>query len=132
MKIEDEKINQLLEKAEEYRKDLANSRFGSFEDLRTEETFQAFFGDREKKIEIDDKNNIFLKCKISKEEALNGCRKKIEYQLVNENGKKEKNKILLDIPNNIKEGSRILLQNCGNYMMEKDVYSHLVVEIKIK
>lgn len=132
MKIEDEKMNDLLKRAEEHRRDLANSRFGSFEDLRNQETFQAFFGNDEKKIEIDDKNNIFVKCEISKEEALNGCKKKIEYRLKNENGKKEKNKIFLEIPSNIKKGSKILLHNCGNYMKEKGVYSHLVVEVKIK
>ena len=79
-----------------------------------------------------DKNNIYLKCKISKDEALVFCMKKIKYKQINQKGIKEIKKFDLKIPSNIKDGQSILLHNEGNYIKEKNVISDVVVEIKVK
>lgn len=132
MDIKDEKINDLLKRTKEYRKNLSNSKFDTFEDKDIGDIFKSFFENTKENLDMNDKDNIYLKCKISKEEALGGCMKEIKYKQINQKGKKEIRKFDLKIPSNIKDGQSILVHNEGNYIKEKDGMSHLVAEIKVK
>ena len=133
--IKDDKINEILKRAENYRKASSNTyssvNSNNFDDLG--EIFSDFFTENNLSTkEINDKNNIFLKCKISKEDALNGTIKNIEYKSINQKGEKITNKINLKIPSNIKNGQSIILRDCGNYIKEQDERSNLVINIIIK
>jgi hypothetical protein len=130
MEIKDKKINEILKKAEDYRKDLHQEMNTDFGDI--EEIFKAFGKKDLTETDINDKNNIFLKCKISKEESVNGCNKEIEYKVIEQNGEKRKNKIKVNIPKNIQDESNIILRGAGNYIKNQDKRSNLVIKVKIK
>jgi hypothetical protein len=130
MEIKDKKINEILKKAEDYRKDLHQEMNTDFGDI--EEIFKAFGKKDLTEADINDKNNIFLECKISKEEAVNGCNKDVEYKTIEQNGEKRKNKIKVNIPKNIQDESNIILRGEGNYIREQDKRSNLVIKVKIK
>lgn len=140
MEIKDEKINDLLKRTKEYRKNLSNSKFNTFEDKNFKDKdfgdlgdiFKSFFENAKENFDMNDKDNIYLKCKISKDKALEGCMKKIKYKQINQKGIKEIKKIDLKIPSNIKDSQSIVLHNEGNYIKEKNVISDVVVEIKVK
>lgn len=135
MEFKDEKINEILNRAKDYRQDL-RATVDSFSEKEMGEAFKEIldeYGNITRKDEnINDKNNIILKCKITEKEALNGCMKKIKYKQLNSEGKQELNTINLKIPQNIKDGQKIILYNDGNYIKEKDSMSKVIVEIKVK
>ena len=83
------------------------------------------------KVEINDKNNIFLKCQISEQEALNGCTKKIQFMQICENGKTESNELDVKIPKGIKKDSSIILYNQGNYIKELNKRSNIIIKIEV-
>lgn len=103
-----------------------------------EETFEKMdHGELKKifdkgKIDLNDKNNIFLKCKISEQEAINGCNKKIKFIQICENGKKKATEIDVKIPKGIKKDSSIILYNQGNYIKELNKKSNIIIGIEIK
>ena len=84
------------------------------------------------KVDLHDKNNIFLKCQISEQEALNGCTKKINFMQICENGKAEQTELDVKIPKGIKKDSSIIFNNQGNYIKELEKRSNLIIKIEIK
>ncbi len=136
MEIKDEKINQILEKSKKYREQLAstkNSFMNSEKEFADfEKVFEENFNIVKKDVDLNDKNNIFLKCKISEQEALNGCTKEIKYKQICEDGKKENNIINVKIPKGIQKGQSIILYNNGNYVTEKNQMGNVIIKIEIK
>ena len=137
MEIKDNGIRKILEKSENYRKNLnskiksSNFHKNEFESVANE-MLQNIFDKNKKEIYIEDENNVFLECKISKNEALNGCTKKIKYNQIFENGKKHKNTLDVKIPKGIKSNEKIILYNKGNYIESKHKRSSVVITINIK
>ena len=127
MYMQDEKINQLLQRSKNYRNNLLKT-FQPFEDFSLDENLPKLL--RKDNFNVEDKKNIFLQCKITKEEANKGCKKKLKYIRKNELNKKEKNVISLKIPSNINETQKIIIYNEGNYI-EKNTRGNLVINIKI-
>ena len=84
------------------------------------------------KVDLNDKNNIFLKCKISEQEAINGCTKKIKFIQVCENGKKKTTEMDVKIPKGIKKDSSIIFYDQGNYIKELNKRSNIIIRIEIK
>lgn len=79
---------------------------------------------------LSDKNNIFVSCKITKQEAEIGCTKKIKFNRITKTGFKE-NAINIKIPTGIKNNQNIILIGNGNYLKENK-YSDLVIKVNIK
>ena len=136
MKIKDEKINEILENSKKYREEIA-SNMNSFINSEKEfdclgKIFEEEFKKNAKKVNINDKNNIFLKCLITDQEALNGCIKKIKYNPIDENGKKNENTLDVKIPKGIQNNQSIVYYNEGNYIKELKTRSNIIIEIEIK
>ena len=136
MEINDEKINKILEKSKKYREQLAsnmNSFINTEKELADfEEVFEENFKKDIKNIDLNDKNNVFLKCKISEQEALDGCTKKIKYNCIREDGKKENNIINVKIPKGIQKDQSIVIYGDGNYIKELDKRSNIIIKVEIK
>ena len=111
--------------------EIKNKTEEKFNEINMEE-LKKIFEKNKNDIDLNDKNNIFIKCKISKQEALKGCNKKIKFKQICENGKKEKNMINLKIPKGIQNNQSIILYNQGNYIKEKDKISNIIVNVKIQ
>ena len=136
MEINDEKINQILEKSKKYREQLALD-MDSFKNTEKEfadfeKVFEENFNMDVKNVDLNDKNNVFLKCKISEQEALDGCTKKIKYNYIREDGEKENNIINVKIPKGIQKNQSIILYGDGNYIKELDKRSNIIVKVEIK
>ncbi len=131
MEVNDSKINELIDRANEYRSDLAKTtdEIKIFSDLNLEE-IQKIFKEKSDNFEIKDKRNVFVQYNITEDEANNGCMKKIKFNRININGKKEVNEIFIKIPAGIKRGENIIMYGEGNYIKELNINSDLIVEIK--
>lgn len=131
MNINDKKINELLDRTKNYRNNLSKSmnEFENFNNLNVEE-LQNVFQEERNKFKIEDNINVFVKCKIAKKELQKGCMKKIKYNRINENGKKETNVIDVKIPSEIQTGQKIIIYGQGNYIKELNKNSCLIIEIK--
>lgn len=131
MKIKDNEINKILDRAKNYRKDLSKSmnEFGNFENLNVEE-LQKEFQEGRKEFKIEDKRNVFVQCKITKDEANKGCMKKIRYNRITTNEIKELKEIFAKIPKGTKVGQSIVIYGEGNYVKELNKNSDLIIEIK--
>ena len=101
----------------------------TFEKMNLEELKKIF---DKGKVDLNDKNNIFLKCQISEQEALNGCIKKIKFMQICENGKAEPNEMNVKIPKGIKKDSSIIFYDQGNYIKELNKRSNIIIGIEIK
>lgn len=136
MKIEDEKTNLILEEARKYREGLAldmnTFKNMEFDDDDIKAAFKLIFWGNEKTANVNDKNNIFLKCLVTNKEALNGCVKKVKYNQICENGKKQKNIISVKIPKGIQNNQRIIIHNNGNYVKAENRMSDLIIKVEIK
>lgn len=89
--------------------------------------FKAFF-ETQPSNNYNDENNIFINCKLNKNE----CKKIIKYKRKEKNNKRTFKKIEVKIPSDIKEEQKIIIHGCGNYIKEKDNYSDLVINILVK
>ncbi len=132
--IKDEGIDKILNKAEEYRKQYQKK---VYHKNTINSDFDKHLGDilkkifqRENRFNYDDKNNVFINYKLSKEDLKNGCTKVIKYKATEKNDKKNSKKIKIKIPPNMSAGQKIIISNCGNYVKESDSYSNLVITIK--
>ena len=101
----------------------------TFEKMNLEELKKIFDKD---KVDLNDKNNIFLKCQISKKEALTGCTKKIKFLQVSENGKAKTTEMDVKIPKGIQKGQSIVYYNQGNYIKELNKRGNIIIGIEIK
>ena len=102
----------------------------TFNEISNEE-LKKVFEKNKKIIDLKNENNIFLTCKISKQEALNGCNKKIKFKQICENGKKEQNTLDIKIPKGIQNNQSIVYYNQGNYIKEYDKMSNIIIKIDI-
>ena len=80
----------------------------------------------------NDKNNVFINCKLNQYELKNGCKKIIKYKFRNKANKKITKKLEVKIPKDIKEEQKIIIHESGNYIKEKNKYSDLVINILVK
>lgn len=96
------------------------------------EELQKIFQEGITQFKIQDKRNVFVQCNITKDEVNRGCMKKIKYNRINENGKKELKEIFVKIPEGIKKGQSIIIYGEGNYIEKLSKNSNLVVKIKLK
>ena len=103
-------IQDLLDRAKSYRAALSKPALGSsIKDLKLDDVTNE--------IPVNEKDNIYIKCSITKKEAITGCTKTI----------KTKNKrIQVRIPAGIVEGQKLILKGAGNG------YSDLIVKVIIK
>ena len=132
----DDEINRILARAEKYRSQY-NENINIEKNVKFElgndivDIFETFF---RTKIETDysDKSNIFINCKLNKNETQNGCKKIVKYKAKEKNNKMIVKKIEVKIPNNIKEGQKIVVHECGNYINDKNKYSDLIINILVK
>ena len=131
MNVNDSKINELLNRVQNYRNDLSKSieQFGNLKNLDLEE-LQKSFQEENNVFEIEDNRNIFIQFKMTKEDANKGCMKKIKYTRINENGKKVTNEIEIKIPKGMQKGQEIILNGEGNYIKELNKNSNLIVKIR--
>ena len=93
-----------------------------------EETLNNAF---KKEVDVDNINNIFVQCNITKKEAENGCVKKIKYIRKTANKNNQKETIEVIIPKGIAEKRNLVIKSKGNYL-EDNTYSDLVIKVKIK
>lgn len=100
-----------------------------FEKMHLEELEKIFNKDN---IDLNNKNNIFLKFQISEQEARDGCTKKIKFMQICENGKKEPNEIDVEIPKGIKNASSIVCYGQGNYIKEQNKRSNVIIKVEIE
>lgn len=132
----DEEINKILARAEKYREKY-NEKSSTEKNVKFEidtdisNIFKAFF-----KTQLghnyNDKNNIFINCKLNQYELKNGCKKTIKYKFKNKANKKITKKLEVKIPKDIKEEQKIIIHESGNYIKEKNKYSDLVINILVK
>ncbi len=136
MKTKDEEINKILDRAEEYRKQFQKKESHveaiSFnDDLDFGEIFDEFFK-LHNKLNYDDKNNVFIKCKLTKENLKNGCTKIIKYKSIDKNNKRISKKIEVKFPKQLSVGQKVIIAGCGNYIKENNAYSNLVITVEGK
>lgn len=132
----DEELNKILARAEKYRSQYnekfnieKNAKFNLGNDIA--DIFEAFFGTKVK-TDYNDKSNVFINCKLNKNEIKNGCTKIVKYKAMERNNKVIVKKIEIKISTNIKEGQKIIIRECGNYINEKNKYSDLIINILVK
>lgn len=88
--------------------------------------------------EDNNKNNIYIACKISKTEAKQGCNKQISFKQINflkesNNLKTEFKKIQVKIPSGIQRNQSLLIRGEGNYNPKIDKErGNLYIKIDIK
>lgn len=105
-----EDMQNLLDRAKSYRAELSKPALdSSIKDLKLDDVTNE--------IPVNEKDNIYVKCSITKKEATTGCTKTI----------KTKNKrIQVRIPAGIVEGQKLILKGAGNG------YSELIIKVIIK
>ena len=107
-------IQDLLDRAERYRTEVAKSKLDNtfIQDL----DFTDIMKQHQTETDIHSKDNIYVECKVKKEEVTRGCTKSIKINRINQNGNKEKNIIQVKIPSNIENGQHIVIRENGNYI----------------
>lgn len=123
-----EDIQDLIDRAERYRTEVAKSKLDNsiIQDLDLTDIMKQ----NQTETDIHDKDNIYVECKVKKEEVTRGCIKPIKVTRIDQNGNKEKNIIQLKIPSNIENGQHIVIKENGNYI--NNSYSDLVVKVILK
>ena len=124
-------MEELLERVKKYREQLSkppldNSFIEILEDINLSESIKS------NRIKVDDKDNVYVKCNINKNESTNGCTKKVKITRTTKNNKKESKTIQVNIPAGIENGQSIVLLQEGNYIEDKGINSNVVINIKVK
>lgn len=128
-KSKEKGFDDIIKRTENYRKELLKEQYT--QDLTCiKYIFDSNFKNKQKS-DATSKDNIYIDCKITEEEAKCGCSKIIKYSRINKDNKKVKNVITINIPKEIENGQNIVLCNEGNYL-ENEKYSNLVISINIK
>ena len=102
--------------------------FDNIDDLG--EIFEEFFKNSRTENVMDNPNNIYVTCKIKKDEAIKGCKKDIRIKRKLEDETIKKENIHIQIPNNIKNEQQIILRGEGN--RNNGIIGNLVVKIIVK
>lgn len=123
-----EVIQDLIDRAEKYRTEVAKSKLDNsfIQDLDLTDIMKQ----NQTETDIHSKDNIYVECKIKKEEVTRGCTKTIKINRINQNGNKEKNIIQVKIPSNIENGQHIVIRENGNYINNR--YSDLIIKVILK
>lgn len=123
-----EVIQDLIDRAEQYRTEVAKAKLDNtfIQDL----DFTDIMKQHQTETDIYSKNNIYVECKVKKEEVTRGCTKPIKINRISQNGNKEKNIIQLKIPTNIENGQHIVIKGEGNYINNR--YSDLIIKVILK
>lgn len=126
--IKTEVIQDLIERAEQYRTEVTKSKLDNsfIQDL----DFTDIMKQHQTETDINNKDNIYVECKVRKEEVTNGCTKPIKISRINDKGNREKNIIQVKIPSNIENGQHIIIRENGNYINNR--YSDLVIKVILK
>lgn len=131
----DEEINNILNRAEKYReqfhkKEEPKNTTPFDTDIDLGEMFIDFFENY--KPDSENENNVYVKCKLTKEEIKNGCTKNIKYKVLDEKGKKKSKSISIKIPKQISTEQKIVITECGNYVPKDRKFSNLVITVETK
>lgn len=123
-----EDIQDLIDRAERYRTEVTKSKLDNtfIQDL----DFTDIMKQHQTETDIDSKDNIYVECKIKKEEVTRGCTKPIKITRINPKGNKEKNIIQVKIPSNIENGQHIVIRENGSYINNR--YSDLIIKVILK
>lgn len=123
-----EDIQDLIDRAEKYRTEVTKSKLDNsfIKDL----DFTDIMKQHQTETDINDRDNIYVKCKISRKEARTGCTKSIKISRINTNGNKEKNIIQVKIPSQIENEQHIVIRGEGNYINNR--YSNLIIKVILK
>ena len=126
--IKTEVIQDLIERAEQYRTEVAKTKLDNtfIQNL----DFTDIMKQHQTETDIHSKDNIYVECKVKKEEVTNGCTKPIKVTRIDQNGNKEKNVIQVKIPSHIENGQHIVIKENGNYINNR--YSDLVIKVILK
>lgn len=110
-----EDIQDLIDRAEKYRTEVTKSKLDNtfIQDLDLTDIMQQ----HQTETDIHSKDNIYLECKVKKEEVARGCTIPIKVNRINDKGNKEKNIIQVKIPSNIEE--RTTYSNQGKWQLYK-------------
>lgn len=101
--------------------------FHGFDNLG--EIFSEFFYNSKTEDILNNPNNIYVTCKIKKDEANKGCEKFIKIKKREDNNI-IKEKLKIKIPKNIKSEQQIILRGEGN--RNNSIIGNLVVKIIVK
>lgn len=121
-----EVIQDLIDRAEKYRTEVTKSKLDNsfIEDLDFTDIM------KQRQTDIHSKDNIYLECKVKKEEVTRGCTIPIKVNRINDKENKEKNIIQVKIPSNIENGQYIVIRENGNYINNR--YSDLIIKVRLK
>lgn len=128
--IKDIKRDLGIKEKEDYKYEKINDfkGFGDFDNLG--EILAKFFKKNKAENILDNPNNIYVTCKIKKEEANKSCKKDIKIKRIKENDTIKKENIHIKIPKNIKSEEQIILIGKGN--RNNNCIGNLVVKIIVK
>lgn len=123
-----EVIQDLIDRAEQYRTEVTKSKLDNsfINDLDLTDIMKQ----HQTETDIHNKDNMYIECRVKKEEVTRGCTKPIKISRINDKGNKEKNIIQLKIPTNIENGQHIVIRENGNYINNR--YSDLVIKVILK
>ncbi len=123
-----EDIQDLIDRVEKYRIEVTKSKLDNsfIKDL----DFTDIMKQHQTETDINDKDNIYVKCKISRKEARTGCTRTVKISRINESGDKEHNIIQVKIPPEIENEQYIILKCEGNYVNNR--YSDLIIKVIIR
>ena len=102
--------------------------FYNFDDIG--EIFEEYFKDFKTENAMNNPNNIYVTCKIKKDEANNGCKKYIKLKRKEKDKTIKKENIPVEIPKNIKSNQYIILHGEGN--RDENNIGNLFVKIIVK
>lgn len=131
----DKEINNILNRAEKYREqfhkeDEPKNTSPVDMDIDLGKLFNDFFENH--KLDAESENNVYVKCKLTKEEIKNGCTKNIKYKFLDEKGNKKSTSISVNIPKQISSGQKIVISASGNYVPKDRIFSNLVITVETK
>lgn len=123
-----EVIQDLIDRAEQYRTEVTKSKLDNsfINDL----DFTDIMKQHQTETDIHSKDNIYVECRVKKEEVTRGCTKPIKISRINDKGNKEKNIIQVKIPSNIENGQHIVIRENGNYINNR--CSDLIIKVILK
>lgn len=123
-----EDIQDLIDRAEKYRTEVTKSKLDNsfIQDI----DFTNIMKQHQTETDINNKDNIYVKCKISRKDSITGCTRTVKISRINENGSIANNIIEVRIPSGIENGQHIILKCAGNYVNNR--YSDLIIKVIIR
>lgn len=102
--------------------------FHGFDDLGA--IFSEFFYKNKTEDILNNPNNIYIICRIKKDEANTGCEKFVKIRRIREDNTIIKERLKIKIPRDIKSEQQIILRGEGN--RKNGIIGNLVVKIIVK